>query len=1095
MPCIDFGLTSFCSQVSNIAVAHGNAQAFLTWQIAGYNHPAFGGCSSANWPNGGWFAGRVNAWTNTLAGVTGVAYRRQLIAKIDWANCMMNECCGQGGLAIYGCMDDGTKGNDYINNQGTYANPQYGSVLPLDAQGNPQPALNVHYGATQDNGNCIYVQQVSGCKDPNASNYDPNADTDCGNSHVSEFNIEYTNWQGIQPSGSWTPYGDTSCCTYGPLPCTGCSCVDYNYRDGSYIMAYTSPVSFGGFNGNILVHTFATSTYSGGDNVIGEDKLIMRVPGRDVKGNNWTLTDWQDDSQGYTITIWDMYYNFLGKWRYDFLLQSYQGYNGAFVGVNNVNETFDLEVSNVTHLAGPNPVVDFSTSVISLTNAYIKVETAYSNTLASGYESACNATIWGNAQFPIYGTQEMPHICDGGGAPSPILGYMCHQTWGTHNHLDNSGNTLSVFPDKTSCTNCSSCRCGSSNINNSGTESINGMDVIINIISEIPLTRIVNTKGSYVKNNNQTVELVYDDFTLSSKEENGDQIVSTFTNSLTEDSTKNIFNITFKTKDGYYYSKSPSLTMNFPGMENYKIKVESESKNARGYVTEKTFNVNYKNTGFDVFESDSHNIMFTTKIAKEVDISTKVKEITALRIDTSSIDSSGESRNISVVGTPGSTFSLTIKDKNGRNILPYSDKITKTIKTAISASNTLELNNATGLEVGMVVLNGQRRNVKITGITKPIRTNVDAINETSTTYISISSHLTFSADASITFAKEIDITEVAIPSNGIYSFTQEFPSLEKFKRTLKTAASSTTSLTLDYTKDLENDMRITDTGGLVDGNNPTIGLTKLSTTVGVLADGVTIKVSDAQTIADETELTFEMPDNRYDITLYPLMAILGDDIPRYSSTDCDTLPTYSIYQYIDPIVEIAPSSALSNVTVDGTVTFTGRANRNAGTNGDITISMTATKSDGLLATSRNPRFSSVDSESSDFSNTLNTVTKRVREGDCNDRDIVHLNNVAGIRVGMIITGGGININKTITVKSITGTAVKLSEKQTIRKDDMLTFSSMFNMHISSLTATLSPNGGLATGICTIAGTGKITTFGIDSFTSTFNFDNFLSIPG
>ena len=287
-------------------------------------------------------------------------------------------------------------------------------------------------------------------------------------------------------------------------------------------------------------------------------------------------------------------------------------------------------------------------------------------------------------------------------------------------------------------------------------------------------------------------------------------------------------------------------------------------------------------------------------------------------------------------------------------------------------------------------------------------------------------------------------------------------------------------------------MRITGTG--VDGNNPTIGLTKLSTTVGVLADGVTISASDAQTIADETELTFEMPDNRYDITLYPLMAILRDGIPTYSSTDCDTLPTYSVYQYIDPIVEIAPSSALSNVTTAGTVTFTGKANRTTtGTSGDIAISMPATKSDGNLAVSREPRFSSTDSTLSDFSNTLNSVTKIVREGDCNDRDIVHLNNITGIRVGMVITGESINNNKTITVKSITGTAVKLSEKQTIQKDEALVFSSMCEMHIRSLTATLSANGGLTTGICTVAGTGKITTFGVDSFTSTFDFDNFLSI--
>jgi hypothetical protein len=451
---------------------------------------------------------------------------------------------------------------------------------------------------------------------------------------------------------------------------------------------------------------------------------------------------------------------------------------------------------------------------------------------------------------------------------------------------------------------------------------------------------------------------------------------------------------------------------------------------------------------------------------------------------------------MSVVGTPGSTFSLTIKDKNDRNILPYSSKITKTIKTVVSASATLELNNAAGLEIGMVVLNDQRRGVKITGISDSVKTNVDAINETSTTFVTVSSHLTFAVDDSVTFAKETDITEVAIPDSGVYTFVQGFPALEKFKRTLKTVASSTISLTLDYNDGLEKDMKITGTG--VDGYDPKIKGTDLD----VDTDGITIIVNELQTIADETELTFETPDNRYDITLYPLMAILGDDVPRYSSKDNDTLPTYSIYQYVDPIVQIAPSSALSNVTTAGTITLTGKANKGAGgTNGDITISMTATKSDGSLEASREPRFSSVNSEVSDFSNTLNTITKTVREGGRTDRSIVHLNNTTGVRVGMIVTGGNVSepysensvgSNLRVTVKSIVGTTVELSSKQITQKGDVLTFSSMFNMRISGLTATFSPNGGFPTGVCTVAGTGKITTFGIDSFTSTLSLDNFLS---
>ena len=566
-------------------------------------------------------------------------------------------------------------------------------------------------------------------------------------------------------------------------------------------------------------------------------------------------------------------------------------------------------------------------------------------------------------------------------------------------------------------------------------------------------------------------------------------IMHTYERELAEENNLvHIDNIKFKAKPGYYYSKVPIADLNFPGGDGYIVTTIFELKNEYGHVVEKEFEINYKSSGFHVYEEDGHNIEFKSEMAEEVGVRTKRKEIRGLGVDMSSIISNGETRNISITGTPGSIFSLTIKDKNGRNVLPYSNNTSKTIKTAVAASNTLELSNTSGLEVGMVLLNDQRRGVKITGISQTVKSNVDAINESSTAIVSVSSFLTFSVGDTVFFVKEGDLTEITIPYNGVYTFLQKFPTLEKFKRTLKTTATSATSLTLDYTKDLEEGMRISGTG--VDGNNPTI-----STDTGVNPDGVTIRVSDSQTIADETELTFEMPDNRYDITIHPVNALIGDDIPKYSSDECDTLPTYSIYQYIDPIVEIAPAtSALSSVTVDGTVALTGKVNRSAiGTSGDITINMTATKSDGNLATSRNPLFSSIDSTTSDFSNTLNTTGKIVREDGCIDRDIVHLNNTTGIRAGMIVTGSSINTNKTTTVKSITGTAVKLSEKQTINKGDLLTFSSMFRMDINSLKATLSANGGLPTGICTVTGTGKIYTFGIDSFVSTFNFDNFLSI--
>mgnify|MGYP003647922325 CR=1 FL=1 len=597
----------------------------------------------------------------------------------------------------------------------------------------------------------------------------------------------------------------------------------------------------------------------------------------------------------------------------------------------------------------------------------------------------------------------------------------------------------------------------------------------------------VKIEKPYVEDKSQTIEITRKEKPLF-KQKTQTQATVLFTRPTVPNSTKNIFTIIFKTKPGYYYSKIPKLNIN---KKNYIVKQTKKVKNTKGNVTEIEFvcgTILKPNVESNPINQTVDNITISSATTRETYIPT-VKKITDLKVNRCLLDADGESRMVSIHGTPGSTFSLTIKDKNNKNILPYSKTISKIVKTAASASNTIQLTNASGLEVGMILLNNQKRNVKITGISDAITTGVDSHCPDSTVYVTISSFLTLAVDEPISFVKESELTEVVIPKSGVYSFIQKFPALEKFKRTLKTAASSATSLTLDYTKDLEDDMKITGTG--VDGNDPRISSS------GVDPDGVTITASDAQTIGDETELTFEMPDNRYDITLYPVTAILGKNIPTYSSEDCDVMPTYSIYQYVNPVVQITPSSALSNVITTGGITLTGKVNKTSGTNGDITINMVATKSDGSLATSRNPRFSSGNSTTSDFSNTVSKISKIVRTDSCHDKDIVHLSNTTDIRVGMIVNENNnydiCNSDKLVTVKSITGTAVKLSSKQTFEKGAKLTFTSMYNMRINSLAATLSANGGLATGICTVTGTGSISTFGIDSFTSTFSFDNFLSI--
>ena len=69
MACTDFGITSYCSVVSNIGVTHflqgiGSAQNFLNWQEAGYNMI---GCQ--------WFTNKINTWTSQMP-TTGQAMNR-----------------------------------------------------------------------------------------------------------------------------------------------------------------------------------------------------------------------------------------------------------------------------------------------------------------------------------------------------------------------------------------------------------------------------------------------------------------------------------------------------------------------------------------------------------------------------------------------------------------------------------------------------------------------------------------------------------------------------------------------------------------------------------------------------------------------------------------------------------------------------------------------------------------------------------------------------------------------------------------------------------------------------------------------------------
>ena len=434
MACTDFGITSYCSVVSNIGVTHflqgiGSAQNFLNWQEAGYNMI---GCQ--------WFTNKINTWTSQMP-TTGQAMNRlRKQSKIDWARCMLDTCCG--GAAppvVYGCMDDGNKGNDYLNNQGTIASPQFGSVTP------GTPALNWYPGATSDNGSCYYGPVTIGCKDPAAFNYDASATHDCGGNVVSPYNVNYTNFQGTQPPGSWTPYGDVICCHYAPT-----AGESYNYRDlwvnsmrpfnlGS--LGYVDGAAGSGMSvQTVLPPGFPNVPFpdplhgtpsppaaalpyrhsSKLDGVIGMPKFKFNLSQKDVNGHYYTIQDLTVSKEGWTISIWDLNKQFLGRWHYQNLhswhqvdaLQDQRLAHPAVIPGVPLNTAVSLELEGVPHLDGPDPIVCYGH-----TDQYLNSNgDTYTGSNSVGHFNRQFAN-WGGAQRSVE-----PEYHRGHGHPCALIG-------------------------------------------------------------------------------------------------------------------------------------------------------------------------------------------------------------------------------------------------------------------------------------------------------------------------------------------------------------------------------------------------------------------------------------------------------------------------------------------------------------------------------------------------------------------------------------------------------------------------------------------------------------------------------------------------
>jgi len=221
-------------------------------------------------------------------------------------------------------------------------------------------------------------------------------------------------------------------CTTQP-PCTGPACIDYNFRDGN---CGRTPGSFCGQSGGGLF-TSAGAVYSGGgnygsayntagqagvaqnpvcnDSVIGGQWLGFAIAQKDVKGHTITKAMWQDDSQGYTITVWDADHTYLGKWHYAGC--STAG-NDTIVGLTGFY-TRGVTLNTPTHLDGPYPVIDYSRnqccSCGSVSGAYFKIEmAALDNDPNYVYENGVNETWLGNPSsttYPNFCMNHFPQIC------------------------------------------------------------------------------------------------------------------------------------------------------------------------------------------------------------------------------------------------------------------------------------------------------------------------------------------------------------------------------------------------------------------------------------------------------------------------------------------------------------------------------------------------------------------------------------------------------------------------------------------------------------------------------------------------------------
>ena len=246
------------------------------------------------------------------------------------------------------------------------------------------------------------------------------------------------------------------------------------------------------------------------DSIIGRPFIEFNISNWDALGNYYLEKDWSDDSIGYTITVWDRHYNFLGQWKYDTYYNFTSthpsatiagAHTGDYTKYNIPTASYSrIYLKDVTHIAGPDPFLVYAAGSNtnpfanganhSTSHCYFKIECAA--TVVNTFAQATNASIWGNVAVPNpSGIYQIPSKCiyHPLGQRSPGIyytppglnqaGYYCYP-WYSQVSLD-TVTAGTMHPDRATCRNtnvpCGIPCCGSGtsvSLNSGGVEGSGG---------------------------------------------------------------------------------------------------------------------------------------------------------------------------------------------------------------------------------------------------------------------------------------------------------------------------------------------------------------------------------------------------------------------------------------------------------------------------------------------------------------------------------------------------------------------------------------------------------------------------------------------